>query len=538
MTGTPAPPSSRSGPLLVRTAALVRNLPQRLREWPFWVTQAGVLGITTAHIGIETWSELTDHAVPASFHHLPVVFYLGPIIYASLRYGTEGALLTGLWSAILALPNLLVWHRDGFVWATELAYVGVVVTVGAIVALPVERERRERWRAEATSRRLTLFNEIAALTLTADLPTTMDRTLKRLADVLSFDAACIALADFDAQSGDFATVACHPTGSPAAARLIAELDRYLPSPHDLHELETFDRLVVAPLTSQLPESAALGRVEGLLAANPSGGLPLSYEDCRLLVGVGSHLAVAIANQRLQERERHRLRSYARLVTQAQEDERRRVARELHDETAQNLVVLRRGLESLAGTLANHPVVSDVVGLQALTDQTLAGVRRSSRDLRPPVLDDLGLVSALEALVIELRERSTLTIEYCVTGTRRRLPAERELALFRIGQAALHNVEHHARATMASVELTFGPDRARLTIRDDGRGFEPPDDYEDLTRAGKLGLLGMNERALLIGGTLHIESAGDSGTVISVEAPDDPDDRARHEPTTRPPQPAD
>jgi len=125
---------------------------------------------------------------------------------------------------------------------------------------------------------------------------------------------------------------------------------------------------------------------------------------------------------------------------------------------------------------------------------------------------------------------TLKVDCRVSGTPPRLPAEHELALFRIGQSALHNIEHHARASSATVELTFGPDRVRLTVRDDGVGFQPPDDYEDLARTGKLGLLGMNERALLIGGALSIVTARGSGTVISVEAPaeaDAPDDRARH-----------
>lgn len=121
-------------------------------------------------------------------------------------------------------------------------------------------------------------------------------------------------------------------------------------------------------------------------------------------------------------------SYAALVTNAQEEERKRIARELHDDAAQNVVVIRRSLATFASTYDDH-----LSELSDLARQTLEGIRRFSRDLRPPTLDELGLSSALEQLVAELNERTEMAIEIRVVGPPRPLSIETELALFRIGQ---------------------------------------------------------------------------------------------------------
>lgn len=356
-----------NGGLPTRTAALVRNLRQRIRERPFWFIQAGVLGITAIHLVGEIWAARTGQTVPPALHHIPVALYLAPIGFASLRYGTEGGLLTGLWSALLTSPNLVLWHRSGFEWLSELFFVAVVIAVGVAMAVPVERER-------------------------------------------------------------------------------------------------------------------------------------------------------LANERLAESERRRLRSYAQRVIQAQEDERKRIARELHDEAAQNIVVIRRGLGALAEDLGDHPAADELVDLQDLAGHTLAGIRRSSRDLRPPTLDDLGLVAALEQLVTGMRERTGCDADLRATGTERRLPTETELAVFRVGQAALHNAENHAHAAAIAVDVAFEPGCVRLTITDDGCGFAVPEHLGELPRDGRLGLVGMNERAQLVAGSLDIESQPGAGTQVRLEVP--------------------
>ncbi len=127
-------------------------------------------------------------------------------------------------------------------------------------------------------------------------------------------------------------------------------------------------------------------------------------------------------------------------------------------------------------------------------------------------------SALDQLITQVRERSGLEAELRISGQPRRLPIETELAVFRIGQAALHNVELHAAADAVVIELTFEPDRVRLEITDDGSGFEPPRHLSELATASKLGLLGMHERAQLVGGMLQILSRPGAGTRVLLDVP--------------------
>jgi two-component system, NarL family, sensor histidine kinase DegS len=511
-----AMPIGGIGPVFARATALARNLPRRIREREFWIIQAGVLGVTSLHIVAESWGTEAISALSPAFHHVPVVLYLAPIAYASLRYGIEGAVLTSMWCALLTVPNLVIWHAHDLEWLGESVFVVVVAAAGVTMAVLVERERHARRHAEATSRRLVLLNEIATSTLTTGLRHTLDQTLARLVSVLELEAACVAVVDPDEEGGPLSVLACRPGRKGAGGSLVARVEGWRPPASLERSGGAGDGVVALTLSAELPEPGSKGRVDGLLAAKVEPGRELTPGEIDLLKGVASQLALALANARLQERARDRLRSYAQLVTRAQEEERKRIARELHDQAAQNLVAIRRNLDALERSLADHPAAAELTQLSDLAGRTLDGLRTFSRDLRPPVLDDLGLVSALDGLVADVGERGDLAVGLVVTGTRRRLPIETELALFRIGQAALHNIERHAQAGKASVALTFEPRRVRLTINDDGRGFEAPGDLDDLTHAGKLGLIGMAERAQLVGGTLHIDSAPGTGTRIAVE----------------------
>ena len=502
--------------LPVRVAALARNAPHRLRERPFWIIQAGVLSVTAAHLLAELWGEALVEGVHPALHHVPVILYLAPIAYASLRYGIEGAFLTGMWAAVLTVPNVVLFHPHDLEWLTELIYVAVVVAAGVTMAVPVERERRQRRRAEATSRRLTLLNEIATLTLTADLQHTLDEALASLVTVLDLHAACVATTDPD-DPAHLSPLARHPADAGDTGALDTCLQRLSPL-HETGQVRTIDAGVVAiPFDTDLPDPSPAGRVTGVLAVQLDPARPLGADDHQLLVGVANQLATALANARLRDLEHDRVRSYARLVTWAQEEERKRISRDLHDEAAQNLVAIRRGLDALSSHLDPDGQPAELQQLQTLTGETLTGVRRFSRDLRPPVLDDLGLVSALESLVDDVDRRSHLAVELTVHGTPDRVAAETELVLFRIGQAALHNVERHAEATRATIDLRFAGD-IRLTITDDGRGFTPPDELTELADTGKLGLLGMQERAHLVGAHLDITSHPGAGTRVAVTVP--------------------
>lgn len=216
-----------------------------------------------------------------------------------------------------------------------------------------------------------------------------------------------------------------------------------------------------------------------------------------------------------------LRHYLQEITRAQEEERKRIARELHDDTAQDLVVLSRQLDSFVVSAIDHLSVEDisyVEGLRGQTERVLDGVHRFSQDLRPSVLDDLGLIPALEWLTSDLTNHFEVAIALEVLGSVHRFSPELELILFRIAQEALRNMWKHAEASKAWVTVEFGNDKAVLTVKDNGKGFELPERIEDLAVAGKLGLAGMQERAQLIGGRLTLQSEPGKGTTVIVEVP--------------------
>ncbi|MBI2917387.1 MAG: sensor histidine kinase [Chloroflexi bacterium] len=222
----------------------------------------------------------------------------------------------------------------------------------------------------------------------------------------------------------------------------------------------------------------------------------------------------VRHQRERERlARQRLERYARGVTAAQEEERRRIARDLHDDTIQGLVSVSRRLEALEGQAA-PPVAGEVREVRQRTQALLDGVRRFSRHLRPPVVDDLGLVPAIEGLASQQR----VPAEVRVVGSPRRLPSEVEVALFRIAQEALSNVEKHSGASRATVRVAFNGTSVSLAVSDDGCGFSAPQHVGGLAGDGRLGLLGMQERAELIGGAFRISSTPGQGTTVTVEVP--------------------
>ncbi|MEO8954046.1 MAG: sensor histidine kinase [Ktedonobacteraceae bacterium] len=223
------------------------------------------------------------------------------------------------------------------------------------------------------------------------------------------------------------------------------------------------------------------------------------------------------------RRRDELRDYASLITQVQEEERRRLARELHDDTAQALIALSLGLNGLERAMGrlNLPEkdVRWLSDLQNLADSTLEGVRRACRDLRPSVLDDLGLRAALEWLSDSSASRGVACTFTCI-GTPVPTASEAEIAVFRIVQEALSNIWRHAHATKATIELHYRPQFLQITIGDDGQGFafDQQEIVPDHQSQRGLGLLGMRERAMLIGAQLSITSRVGHGCTVCLSLP--------------------
>jgi PAS domain S-box-containing protein len=222
----------------------------------------------------------------------------------------------------------------------------------------------------------------------------------------------------------------------------------------------------------------------------------------------------------QKKMNENLRFYLQQATRAQEEERKRISHELHDDTVQALVVLSRQLDALATSSNGIPETAKkrLEELWQQTDNILQGVRRLSQDLRPAAIDRLGLLPAVRWLAEEVTKYSGVATNVHILGKEHRLPEEVAIALFRIIQEALRNVWRHSGATSAKISVEFTENKTKITIRDNGKGFTLAGNIGDLAKHGKLGLAGMQERVQFIGGTMQVQSEPGEGTTITVEAP--------------------
>jgi signal transduction histidine kinase len=214
----------------------------------------------------------------------------------------------------------------------------------------------------------------------------------------------------------------------------------------------------------------------------------------------------------------RLRVLAWRLMEAQETERRHLAHELHDEVGQNLTVLKINLHNarrLTGTNEAGEVFQDSI---ALVEHTLQQIRNLSLDLRPPLLDAVGLPAALRWYLDRQAERSGLAIQFTADPPDAQLPAGLGIACFRVVQEALTNVLRHAQARRVDVELWQTSTAVQLLLRDDGVGFDVGAAWERATRGTSLGLLGMQERVSLVGGELDVSSTPGQGTQVRVLLP--------------------
>ncbi|MFA4964970.1 MAG: sensor histidine kinase [Thermoleophilia bacterium] len=406
--------------------------------------------------------------------------------------------------------------------------VSVVVAVLLVVS-SLERGRRANLGADAVNARLLELNATAAAaSQSLNLPQVCADTL---AVVLKRPAVRSAWIAYVPQGGQSASVTAL-SGSPPVALELPE--RLLQATHLVVESGE-PCLLEAPDGASPPGDAKLvtvvvpmwveDRVAGAFGVVSQSSSPLAT-DVEHLTDISWQLGLALDNvQHYEEaqdslrevaRTQSALQGYVRLATEAQEEERKRLAREIHDETIQSLVIIKGYLEPASPHQATAE--SRLDDANALLTRTIDGLRRLSRDLRPPILDDLGLLQAIEGLAAEFTDRTGVPVAVTAEGERRRLDAKAELVFYRIAQEALRNVEKHSEARHVSVNLRLVRESAILRVADDGRGFEPDEVLKDRADAHGLGLRGMQERTKLVGGSLNIESQPGHGALIEVTAP--------------------
>lgn len=462
------------------------SLRQRLRDQRFWVVQGLIILVTGAHALIEELEILTGYDIKATYF-VPATLTLIPVLYASLRFGREGAIPTALWTGVLAVPNILLWHR-GYERIGEATQMLVMVTIAVIVAGTVDREKTAQRRAQA--------EELSRQVSEARYHSLFERAAE---PILILDA------DGMVEEGNAAAGALFDR--PAAQLRGLDLTTVV-EPHAAATLLRMIRGERAGQKELLVGSAGSHKtwVEPVCSA---------FRDPQ-----GRVMIHAIFRDVTERRERQRgLESYAQQMQRVQEEERLRIARELHDGTVQSLVALCQRLDAVEETTeteALREVNRAIRGAREAAEAVAHELRRFSRDLRPSILDDLGLVPAVRWIVNDIEQRAGVRGTLTVDGPEQRVQADIELCLFRIAQEALRNVERHAGASTVALHLSYG-DALRLAIADDGRGFDAARTPGSLL-SNHLGLPGMRERARLLGGDLRVISSPGAGTRVEASIP--------------------
>jgi two-component system, NarL family, sensor histidine kinase DevS len=393
----------------------------------------------------------------------------------------------------------------------------VVTLLASQAAVAIENARlyesATRWLRQLES----LIEVGNALSMELDLNRLLDLVVRRLRELVGARLVLIALPKPDgtlrveAAEGEGAEEILGVRLNVRTSKLGRVLERRrserVDSMIDDVEVDQDSARRINAMTGLYVPLIARGRAIGVVAVHDKVGhdARFSEEDLRLVETFGNRAATAAD---LSERvERDALRR----AMDAQELERRRLARELHDETGQALTSLLLGLRAVEEA-DDDERRERLAAVRELAVATLQDVRRLAVELRPKALDDFGLVPALERLVATFTEQTGIRVDLEETLGKSRLPPETETALYRITQEALTNVVKHAHATSVSIVLTRKDGSVTAVIEDDGRGFDPGN-----TREGGYGLLGMRERVELIGGRLDVEANG-AGTAVVAEVP--------------------
>ncbi len=494
---------------------------------PFW-TLVAVLAATTALHYFTPQTRPLPSPVDAFLrrHAVERIIFILPIAGATFAFGQRGGLITLAFALLMMLPRALwlsPYPEDALV---EMAAVAVV---GYLVTWMIEAQAREKALRQKAVLRLEAISAVTAIaTRSLELEQILNDALDKVLEVTDLEAGLIFF--LDPPSQELTLVAYRGMSDES----VTDLGRLRLGEGFCGRVAQSGELMVVQDSSKDPRLTRLAvrreglqaqiitplkskhQVQGVLAVSTRRSRQFLPEELDLISAIGNQIGVAIENARLYEN----LRFYIQEVTQAQENERKRIARELHDETIQMLIFISRRLEVLATLPEQLPEMAmpHLESLQELIGNTLRDLRRFIQDLRPPTLDHLGLVAALEGLVSDL-EKSGIEMELKVTGQVQRLMSEdAELVLFRVAQQALNNVRRHSGAFRVRVQVAFHHDRVRMSIQDDGCGFDAPEQMSDLVSFGKLGLAGMYERTRTLRGTLTIQSEPDQGTVVIVDVP--------------------
>jgi PAS domain S-box-containing protein len=430
-------------------------------------------------------------------HDLHRLLFLIPMLYCAAIFRFKGALVISVIIFCIVLPRAVFFSPNPDPVLRALIF--SIIASMAAVTLGLERDRRQKERSAHGD-----LEDYAKLLTTSE---------SRYRDLFNSASDAIVIRDLEGNIFEVNQAMSDLTGYATEELTRMNIAKFL-TPESLRiAMEMQQKQLEGKIISQRYELELI-RKDGV-RVTIDVAIRMITEDAKP-VAVQATIRDITEQKRLKEN----MQFYIAEITKAQEEERKRIARELHDETAQDLATLLLDFEAITESKERLPETTiQLMGqLRERAESIMEGVRRFSHELRPGILDQLGLLPALEWLIDDINVSYGIDARMKVHGTERRFSPEVELILFRIAQEAFRNVQKHAQASKMEVMVDFTEGKTRMSICDNGKGFDLRGSLAELPRAGKLGLIGMEERVRLLGGNLRIQFEPGKGTTIEVEAP--------------------
>jgi two-component system sensor histidine kinase DegS len=475
-------------------------VPNRWRIFHICVLVLVFLLLTLFHYskllaGIPIIGQLTPVSFPGSLTYaLERVIYILLIVYASWSLGLRFGIATLVVSALAMLPQAVILYPDPTDAIIEslaaLAIGGLGITL--IQVRRVWHYQRQKLRGIRVALRTSQESYEELFTNASD---------------------AIWVHDLDGKIV-IANRACEKVSGYSPDELIGK---------SVAEFMSRDALVIArEIKTKLMKGQAIDQRYDQRLIKKDGTEAIVELFTRLILSDGKPIGFQNIGRDVTEgrRLRDNLRLQIHKTLMAQEEERKRIARELHDDIAQSILLLSRQLDILIsknGSKIPKASIMDLERIENIANDAYKSLQRYARDLRPSILDQMGLIAALNWLSEELGKE--LRIKTSVKSDKLpQLPSEVELAMFRIAQETLNNIRKHAQASAVNITVQLTSNNLKMSITDNGKGFSTSRLNGDLAKEGKLGVLGMEERARLIGGNLQIKSEPGKGTTVVARAP--------------------
>lgn len=471
-----------------------------LRNPHLWIIIGLFIFLTLSHITqlLSLIPFLDEISIPAALelsrHSLERLLYLLLILYAGWTLGIIGSAAVWLSSAVVMLLRTFFISPDLRDSLLESVAILVIGALAIMLMVAYRQNKRQRGKLRKTVKDMKLARQNYEELFTNASDAIWVHNLE--GNITLVNKACEKL-----------------TGYPVS-ELIGK---------NVLEFLTPEKLSIArQVKDKLLRGEAMEHRYEQRLAKKDGSEAIVQLATRIIIGDGKPQAFQnMARDITEERKlQDNLQFYLRQVLQAQEEERKRLARELHDDTSQQILLLTHGVDNIASKADHYlpkELGNELEKLYELSKQTYQGIKRYAQALRPGILDDLGLVPAIKWLAQELNNLAGIEVQVKI-GAIPSLTQETQLVLFRIVQESLNNVHRHSGASEASIMVECQGAEIRVTINDNGRGFKLPPQLSEFAGQGKLGLTGMAERARLIGGEIEVGSQIGKGTTIIVKAP--------------------